>query len=75
MIKTITVDDIVTGKVRKNEVVAYVYEQLEGVELFKDTHGYYWLNNDKRMYVPYRQMLDRLKGVYIRLSEDEFERF
>lgn len=74
MIKAITVDDIVTGNVRKNEVVAYVYEQLENVELFKDTHGYYWLKNDKRMYVPYRQMLDRLKNVYIRVSEDEFAR-
>lgn len=75
MIKTITVDDIISGKVRKNEIVAYVYEQLENVELFRDTHGIYYLNNDKRMYVPYRKMLDRLKGVYIRISEDEFERF
>ena len=75
MIKTIAVEDIITGNVRKNEVVAYVYEQLEGVELFKDTHGYYWLDHDRRMYVPYRKMLDRLKGVYIRLSENEFERF
>lgn len=41
MIKSIKVDDIITGNVRKNEVVAYVYEQVEGVELFKDTHGYY----------------------------------
>ena len=75
MIKTITVDDIVTGKVRKNDIVVYVYEQLEGIELFRDTHGIYYLKNDKRMYVPYRQMLDRLKGVYIRVSEDEFEVF
>ena len=74
MIKSIKVDDIITGNVRKNEVVAYVYEQLEGVELFKDTHGYYWLKNDKRMYITYRDMLNRLKGVYIRVSEDEFER-
>ena len=41
MIKAIKVDDLITGNVRKNEVVAYVYEQLEGIELFKDTHGYY----------------------------------
>ena len=75
MTKTITVDDIISGKVRKNEIVAYVYEQLENVELFRDTHGIYYLDNDRRMYVPYRQMLDRLKGVYIRVSEDEFERF
>ena len=74
MIKAIKVDDLITGNVRKNEVVAYVYEQLEGIELFKDTHGYYWLKNDKRMYVTYRDMLNRLKGVYIRVSEDEFER-
>lgn len=74
MIKSIKVDDIITGNVRKNEVVAYVYEQVEGVELFKDTHGYYWLKNDKRMYITYRDMLNRLKGVYIRVSEDEFER-
>lgn len=74
MIKTITVDDIVTGKVRKNDIVVYVYEQLEGIELFRDTHGIYYLNNGRRMYVPYRQMLDRLKNVYIRVSENEFER-
>ena len=41
MIKAIALDDLITGKVRKNEVVAYVYEQLVGRELFKDTHGYY----------------------------------
>ena len=75
MIKTITVDDIISGKVRKNDIVIYVYEQLEGIELFRDTHGIYYLDNGRRMYVPYRKMLDRLKGVYIRLSEDEFERF
>ena len=74
MIKTITVDDIIAGNVRKNEVVAYVYEQLEGVELFKDTHGYYWLDNEKRLYVSYRDMLNRLKGAYIRVSKNEFER-
>lgn len=74
MIKEITVNDIVTGKVRKNDIVAYVYEQLENVELFRDTHGIYYLDNGKRMYVPYRKMLDRLKGVYIRVSENEFER-
>lgn len=75
MIKTITVDDIISGKVRKNEIVAYVYEQLENVELFRDTHGIYYLDNCRRVYVPYRKMLDRLKGVYIRVSEDEFARF
>ena len=74
MIKTITVDDIVTGKIRKNDIVVYVYEQLEGIELFRDTHGIYYLNNGRRIYVPYRQMLDRLKGVYIRVSENEFGR-
>lgn len=74
MIKTITVDDIISGKVRKNDIVAYVYEQLENVELFKDTHGYYHLVNSKRTYVPYRTMQNRLKNVYIRVSEDEFER-
>ena len=74
MIKTITVDDIVTGKVRKNDIVIYVYEQLEGIELFRDTHGIYYLDHGRRMYVPYRQMLDRLKNVYIRVSENEFGR-
>ena len=74
MIKSIAVEDIITGNVRKNEVVAYVYEQLVGRELFKDTHGYYWLDNERRIYVPYREMLNRLKGVYIRVSETEFER-
>lgn len=74
MIKEILVDDIITGKVRKNDIVAYVYEQLENVELFRDTHGIYYLDNGRRMYVPYRQMLDRLKNVYIRVSEDEFKR-
>ena len=75
MIKSITVDDIITGKFRKNDIVIYVYGQLENVELFRDTHGIYYLDNDRRIYVPYRKMLDRLKGVYIRVSEDEFERF
>ena len=75
MIKTITVDDIITGKVRKNDIVTYVYGQLENVELFRDTHGIYYLDHDRRMYVPYRDMLNRLKGVCIRVSEDKFERF
>ena len=75
MIKTITVDDIISGKVRKNDIVIYVYSQLEGIELFRDTHGIYYIDNEKRIYVPYRKMLDRLKNVYIRVSEDEFERF
>lgn len=74
MIKEILVDDIITGKVRKNEVVAYVYEQLEGIELFKDTHGYYWLDHERRIYVPYRNMLLRLRGSYLRVAEDELER-
>ena len=75
MIKSITVDDIITGKVRKNDIVTYVYGQLENVELFRDTHGIYYLDNERRMYIPYKKMLNRLKGVYIRVSEDEFERF
>ena len=75
MIKAITVDDIITGNVRKNDIVTYVYGQLENVELFRDTHGIYYLDNDRRIYVPYRKMLNRLKGVYIRVSENEFERF
>ena len=74
MIKTITADDIITGKVRKNDIVAYIYGRLENVELFRDTHGIYYLDNDRRVYVPYRQMLDRLRGAYIRVSEDKFER-
>ena len=75
MIKAITVDDIVTGKVRKNDIVTYVYGQLENIELFRDTHGIYYLDNGRRIYVPYRDMLNRLKGVYIRVSENKFERF
>lgn len=74
MIKTITVDDIIKGNVRKNDLVAYIYEQLEGIELFRDTHGIYYLDHDRRVYVPYRDMLARLRGVYIRVSENEFER-
>lgn len=74
MIKEILVDDIITGNVRKNDIVAYVYEQLENVELFKDTHGIYYLDHDRRVYVPYRDMLARLRGVYIRVAENEFER-
>lgn len=74
MIKEILVNDIIEGKVRKNDIVAYVYGQLENVELSKDTHGYYHLVRGKRTYVPYRTMQTRLKGVYIRVSEDEFER-
>lgn len=74
MIKEITVDDIISGKVRKNDIVIYVYGQLENVELFRDTHGIYYLDHGRRIYVPYRNMLLRLKGSYIRVAEDEFER-
>lgn len=41
-IRKVTVDEIISGAVRKNEIVAYVYEQLIGVELYTDTHGYYY---------------------------------
>lgn len=73
-IKEVYVEDIINGKVRKNEVVAYVYAKKHNIELFKDRHGIFYLVDKKRVYVPYREMLDDLQGTYLRTGEDSWSR-
>lgn len=71
-IKEVNVEDIINGKVRRNEVVAYVYAKKHNIELFKDRHGIFYLVDNRRVYVPYREMLEELKGTYLRVGEESW---
>lgn len=72
-IKPVLVEDIIAGRVKKNDVIAYVYELQNQIELFKDSgNRYVYFINNKRFYVSYKDMLKSLKGGYLRVAEDKF---